>query len=275
MVLNYHVLGSVCSSIFSIVNVLITLLAAIALASVVSAQTPPAPDLATSSLSLEPAQAWEIPALGYGPNEWSILRITNNSDSPASLQLDVYCGAGNRLPLDSTVAVPARNSRDVRIEAQTTTPVMCWARVNEISGVRGRAVQLRAFLETLKGNQLEDFDREPALASANASWAFLASEVAGEQLYILNASDKATVLTFCAANKPYAKECNRKGSNPVTRLAKPRQAVLLGVKTFHKKYLITQSSEPGRAILEVFNDKPGHRRVYTSESSISFDTPEN
>jgi hypothetical protein len=67
--------------------------------------------------------------------------------------------------------------------------VLCWARVREISGARGGAIQVRAFVETLKGNQLEDYDRKPANASENSAWALLEREVEGQQVYILNASE--------------------------------------------------------------------------------------
>lgn len=94
-------------------------------------------------------------------------------------------------------------------------------------------------------------------------------------------AEKPMALTFCVSNKPQATECRHKGANAIQHVAKPRQAVLLDVKKFRKKYFIVEASEPGRAIIELFNDDPGHRRVYTSETSISFDasdtpdTPEN
>jgi hypothetical protein len=240
------------------------------------AQTPP--DLATSALSLEPPQVWEIPALGYGPKAWSILRLTNDSDLAASLRVDVYCEAGNRLPLEPKFAVEPHQMRDIRIEAETSKEVLCWARVREIAGARGGAIQVRAFVETLKGNQLEDYDRKPANASENSAWALLEREVEGQQIYILNASEKPMALTFCVSNKPQAKQCAHKGKNAMQHVAKPRQAVLLDVKKFRQKYFIVEASEPGRTIIELFNDDPGHRRVYTSETSISFDasdTPDN
>ena len=249
------------------------LLLAAALATALRAQTPP--DLATSALSLAPARVWEIPALGYGLNLWSILRFNNNSDVAASVQVDVYCQAGARMPLAPVFAVPPHDSLDVRIEAPSKVVVGCWARVEQVSGARGPEFELRAFVESLKGNQLEDFDRPPGLATANSAWAFSAAQIAGDQLYILNASDTPTTLTFCSANKPDPKACNKKGAKAVRRLANAKQAVQLDVLNFPRKYLIAESSRPGRAIIEVFNDKPGHRRVFTSESSISFDDPDS
>ena len=233
------------------------------------AQTPP--DLATSALSLEPPQVWEIPALGYGPKAWSILRLSNDSDAAASLQVDVYCEAGNRLPLDSRFAVEPHQMRDIRIEAETSHEVLCWARVREIAGARGGAIQVRAFVETLNGNQLEDYDRKPANALGNSAWAMLEREIEGQQIYILNASEKPIGLTFCVSNKPQVKECKHRGAKAVQHVAKARQAVLLNVKKFRQKYFIVEASEPGHTIIALFNDDPGHRRVYTSETSISFD----
>jgi hypothetical protein len=243
--------------------------AAIVLATGARAQSPP------KTSAQEPSRFWEIPALGYSPRDWSSLRLTNNSDSTASFQVDVYCGRGNRLPLDPTYTVEPHEAREIRISAETIVAVLCWARVGQLSGVQGPTIQIRGSLETLNGNRLEEFDRHPSQASADSYWAFLGPEVSGQQLYILNVADSPTILTFCIANKPEPKECSRKGVIPIRRVAKPKQAVIVDVQKFTKKYLIAESSEPGRAIIQVFNDDPGHRKVYRAESTISFDTPEN
>jgi hypothetical protein len=55
------------------------LVATIALATGIRAQTPP--NLATGSSNFEPLRIWEIPALRYSPRDWSIVRLTNNTDS--------------------------------------------------------------------------------------------------------------------------------------------------------------------------------------------------
>ncbi len=254
-------------------NSRIPLIAAIALTSGVGAQTPS--NLAGPSSNPEPSRIWEIPALGYGLKDWSTLRLTNNSNSDASFQVDVYCGRGNRLPLEPRVTVEPQQTREIRISAETIVPVLCWARVGQLSGELGSGIQIRAVVEMLRGNQLEDYDRTPHQESADSFWVIPQQEVSGQQLYILNTSDTATTLTFCAANKPEPKACQRKGANPVRRVAKARQPVVVDVQNFSEKYLIAASSEPGHAILQVFNEDPGHRKVYSTESSISFDTPEN
>ena len=245
-------------------NARIVLVAAIALTSSIRAQTPP-----------EPSRAWEIPALGYNFKDWSTLRLTNNSDSSALFQVDVYCGRGNRLPLEPRVTVEPQQTREIRISGETIVPVLCWARVGQLSGTQGPGIQIRAAVETLRGNKLEDFDRLPQQESADSFWVIPQPEVSGQQLYILNTSDTATILTLCAANKPEPKACHGKGANPVRRAAKARQAVIVDIQKFPQKYLIAESSEPGHAILQVFNDDPGHRKVYSTESSISFDAPDN
>lgn len=255
-------------------NSRIALFVAAALPGILGAQQP-LPSLANTSLSLTPAKAWEIPALGYGPNAWSILRLINKADFPASAQVDVYCSQGDRFQLAPTVTVEPHKTTDLRIEASATVPVLCWARVKQLAGTGDEGIQLEAFIETLKGNRLEDFDRKPGRVSPEESWAIRKADVDGRQLYVLNSAEAQTVLTFCGANKPEPKACERKGANPVHRVAEARQAVVVEIKKLTKKYLILESSHPGRAILQVFDDGPGRRRVYSSESSISFDTPEN
>lgn len=250
------------------------LVAALALTIGARAQTPPS--LATKSSNSEPLRIWEIPALGYSIKDWSIVRLTNNTNSAASFQVDAYCGRAKRLPLDPTYTVEPHQVDEVRISAETIVTVQCWARVSQLTGELSPGIQIRATVDVLNGNRLEDFDRQPRQASADSFWAIPEPEIGGQQLYILNTSETATILTFCMANKPDPKECHRKGAHPVRRLANPRQAVILDVNKFpSKKCLIAESSEPGSAILQVFNDDPGHRKFYSAESSISFDTPEN
>jgi hypothetical protein len=250
------------------------LVGTIALATVIRAQT--RPNLATGLSNSEPLRIWEIPALGYSPRDWSIVRLTNNTDSAVSFQVDAYCGRGKRLPLDPTYPVEPHQEREVRISAETIVTVQCWARVSQLTGPLSPGIQIRASVDVLNGNRLEEFDRQPRQASADSFWAIPTSEIGGQRLYILNTSQTATILTFCMANKPEPKACHRKGVNPVRGLAQPRQAVMLDVKKFPpKKYLIAESSEPGSAIVQVFNDDPGHRKFYSADSSISFDPPEN
>lgn len=249
-------------------------LAALALTIGACAQTPP--NTATKPSNSDPLRMWEIPALGYTPKDWSIVRLANNTDSAAAFRVDAYCGLGKRLPLDPLYTVEAHQTQEVRISAETIVTVQCWARVSQLTGDVSPGIQIRAFVDVLNGNRLEEFDRQPRQASADSFWAIPERDIGGQRLYILNTSETATILTFCMANKPDPKECHRKGAHPVRRLAKPREAVFLNVSKFPpKKCLIAESSEPGSAILQVFNDDPGHRKFYSADSSISFDPPEN
>ena len=110
---------------------------------------------------------------------------------------------------------------------------------------------------------------------SNPAWAIAKSQIADRQLYLLNASETPTEFTLCASNSPDPKTCHRKGAKLVQRAAHPREAVVLNVNKFAKKYLITLICHPGGTIVQVFDDQPGHRRVYTSESTISFGDPDH
>ncbi len=203
------------------------LVATIVLATGIRAQTQP--NLATRSSNSEPLQIWEIPALGYSQRDWSSVRLTNNTDSAASFQVDAYCGRGKRLPLDPTYTLEPHQEREVRISAETIVTVQCWARVSQLTGLLSPGIRIRASVDVLNGNRLEEFDRQPRQASADSFWVTPTSDIRGQRLYILNTSETATILTFCMANKPEPKECHRKGVHPVRGVAKPRQAVMLDV----------------------------------------------
>ena len=60
-----------------------------------------------------------FPALGYGPHAWSILRLTNQSESPKPVEIHAYRQNGERLPAGTDFVVGPRETLDVRIWSWT------------------------------------------------------------------------------------------------------------------------------------------------------------
>lgn len=212
------------------------------------------------------ARTLEIPALAYGPNIWSILRFSNDSESPQSANVDVYCKDGARLPIGPTFEIEPHKTQDVRIESPAADVSSCWARVVSES-------EVRAFVEVLNGNQLESFDRQPAEATDFATRAIPAREVENKHLYFANLAEVSTVLTFCQANISRLDGCQEAGTAVFHILVKPRDAVRLDVKNIGRKYLVIESSRPGLAMAVLFSDDPGRRRLYSADSTIEFGRP--
>jgi hypothetical protein len=226
--------------------------------------------LAQSSVSA--SRTWEIPALAYGPSMWSIVRVTNRAATPRSLRLEVYRENGDLLPIAGALDLAPREMREIRIDSPAGEEESCWAKVMELSD--DAAVEVEASVEILKGNAIESFPRRAKDPSANDVWVTRATDVEGKQVYFLNVFDRPTTLEFCATNRKEQRTCQAQGRIAAARFrVKPNQAIAVQVKKLRQRYFIAESTVPGRAILLLFTDGPGSKRVFSSESSVEFDAP--
>jgi hypothetical protein len=132
-------------------------------------------------------------------------------------------------------------------------------------------LEVRAFEEELNGNKISDFRKDPREPlDLRGPVTIRATEVRGQQIYFLNLSDRATTVTFCAANKIQQDPCAKKGSSANRFLVKPNQFLVVDVKKLPEKYFFLESSNPGRAILAKLVPTTGTTGEFHSESSISF-----
>ena len=225
-----------------------------------------------AQLPANASRTWEIPALAYGPSMWSIVRLTNRAAIPRSLRLEVYRENGDRLPIGGALDLAAGEMRDIRIDSPNGDEESCWAKVSELS--EDPAVEVDASVEILKGNAIESYPRKAKDPSANDVWVSRAAEVEGKQVYFLNVFNRPTTLEFCTTNRREQRSCQAPGRNAAARFrVNPNQAIAVQVKKLRQRYFIAESTVPGRAILLLFTDGPGSKRVFSSESSIEFEAP--
>jgi hypothetical protein len=211
-----------------------------------------------------------IPALSYGPNAWSILRLTNRSASVKPVRVDVFRQNGERLPIGPNFNLNPNEPIEIRIEAVTSSDELCWAAVTEYADESASPLSVRAFLEVLNGNQIEDFEREIREASDADSWVIPAAELRGRSLYFLNSAETATVISVCNVKQARKNACWEQ-HRPTNRfLIEARQAMLFNIGNLDQKYLMIESSRPGSAVMVALADEPGRRRVFSAQSSIDF-----
>jgi hypothetical protein len=219
-----------------------------------------------------PGRTWQIPALAYGPNMWSILHLANRAPAPGKVLLEVYRENGERLPMADAWEIPAGGTREIRIDSPNGAEESCWAKVTEIS--QDSALEVDGSVEMLHGNAIESFSRKAKAPSARDVWVSLSAEIAGKQVYFLNIYDQPTTLEFCATNNREQRTCLLPSRTATARFrVNPNQAIAVQVKKLRQKYFIAQSTVPGRAILLLFADGPGSRRVFSSDSSVEFEKP--
>lgn len=205
----------------------------------------------------------QIPALAFGPKIWSVLRLTNTSTVAQSVTVDVYRENGDRVPLDSPYTVAPRSTKELRIGGDPGDDQMGWARLTAPA-----EVGVEALVESLDGNTLADYPRRAHDTSPDSRWASRAADVQGRDLYFLNAGDQPTEVSFCTSKDPRA-SCRKNGAR-VHYPVGPRQALSVHVRRLRRPYFITESSMPGSAVLLLFEESAGIRKVFGSSSDIQF-----
>ena len=222
--------------------------------------------------SIDPpdGRTWYVPALGYGPGAWSVLRIGNRSAAPETVQVEIHRENGERLPLDPQVTVPPGATREIRIDGASSTDQLCWAKVVQPPG--NRPLQIQASVEILHGDALEEFPRPPHQASPDAHWVSRSSAVEGRRLYFLNAGNP-TVVSFCTAKKPSPDECSRRKNGVARFPLKSGESLSVQVRKLRRPFFVTQSSVPGAAVLVMFEDSPGRKSFFSSDSSVHYSEP--
>jgi hypothetical protein len=213
-------------------------------------------------------RTWYVPALGYGPNAWSIVRLTNSSDAARPVRIEVFRENGEPLPFDPEITVAPGSSRDLRIEMPSSKEEWCWVRISA-PGQDSPALEVRAFLEILRGNAIEDFPREAHAASDRARWVSKASNVEGKELYFLNVAARPTTVAFCGVKQP-GDECRKRGGAAAHYLVESNRSLSVQVRKLRQRYFAIESSAPEAAIVVLFTDGPGTTKVFGSDSSIRF-----
>lgn len=220
-----------------------------------------------------PGRTWYIPALGYGPKAWSILRFKNAAASSRLVEVEVYGEDGKRMPIASPVEIRP-GSQDVRIDGKTETDQTCWVKVSEVPEDSGMPdLRVEGFVEILNGNIIEDFPRAAHEPRKEGHWVSRASSVESRSLYFLNVAEETTVVTFCAADRGPRAVCQKSGSRAARYVVKPNQSISVQVRKLRRKYFVIETSAPGEVILVMFDDGPGIKRVFSSKSSIDFGEP--
>jgi hypothetical protein len=212
---------------------------------------------------------WDIPALSYGPNEWSVLRLTNQSELARNVRVEVYSEKGNPLPIGPDFVLKPHQVLDIRIDRASRKEEMCWARV--VDGPDGVGeLEVTPLVEILRGNELFEFPREAREFSPRGLWGFRASDLQFKTVYFLNGSGQPTVVTFCQSNRREKDQCGRKDGSPARFTVGPYQSISVDVERLRQRYFFVLSSAPRAALLVVLRDGEGRRKKFTSESTIHF-----
>jgi hypothetical protein len=216
-------------------------------------------------------EAQYFPALNYGYNRWTSVRLENHSSVPRSVEIEAYRDDGSPMEVASPITLGPREKTDIRLAGAGKALRWCWARITKIiaAGESAEMVSITVTIEMLKGNHVEQFERKGVTPASfgNHRWINRSSDAQGKQLYYLNTSSSAAVLTFCQAPNTQA-NCER---------VKPkfgvngRGSILLNVRRLLQPYAIAETSDDhGGGMLLYLSRGSGKMTTFGAESSITF-----
>ena len=230
----------------------------------------PSPDeLRTISISA-PAI---FPTLTYGPGAWSVLHLFNPAASTKTVKVDVYRGTGEHLPIETLYTLKGGATADIRIDGQTSLYESCWARIEDVSVPRQKpALQASAREERVVGNRLENYPKTVGHLAPAARWVTLAQTASEKRIFFLNVSNESTVLKVCATDDA-RNGCDTRNRRTSTVTANAKQSVVLDVARLRSRYFLIESSNRVDAIIGLLRPEEGTSRVFSSETSITFEEP--
>ncbi len=219
-------------------------------------------------------RVWYFPALPYGPDRWSLLKIVNNDRQPQDVKLDVFDEQGAPIAIESPVHLKAGETREIRIEKDSKRSEFCWARL-EAAKKGASKLTVEAATERLMGNVIERFTRRNEEPSTRQSWYTSPGEF--QFIYLVNVDDKPLKATVCWAERPSKNSCDEPaaaaGRNRVTLQAKQTLYARLSKKQF--AYMVVELSKDPRVIATFLGPGQGERREFSTNTTLSFDNVED
>jgi hypothetical protein len=217
-------------------------------------------------------RVWYFGALLYGPEQWSLIKVTNTSDAVRSASLEIYEQNGRRLPSSQELQLQPGESREVRVEAAVAETRLGWARITA-SAKDSKALKIEAAVEKLSGNAIDRVSRQELRLSLSSNW--YTETKTFEFLYIANTRGEVSKVTLCWADRPRRGICDDKENirnGGVNRLTlQPRQTLYAGLGKRRGKYLVFQVEQPAEHLITFLAPAKATRREFATDSVLDFE----
>jgi hypothetical protein len=221
-------------------------------------------------------RVWDFPALTYGPECWSILRLSNDSAVAQTFQVRVHDEKGMELQVPAEIPLLPGGVRELRIESPERVFHNAWARVtasSEDTLIDPVNVRAEAFTEFLTGNVLNRYERKPESANANMYWSTTATAAASHEFYFVNTGLQPTVLSVCSSSLKMLRDCSKPSGGVARLLVQPNHSVRFKMGQPKGPFVTMISSVPGSSIFIQLTDGALQQKRFETESSIVFDQP--
>lgn len=203
------------------------------------------------------------PALNFGRDQWTSFRLQNRSSTESTVRIEGFFANGAPMvPIEARLG--PREERELRLQPLHNGAETCWAVVDHVSDV-GIAVAV----ESLRGNRIEYFNREPVQPQLEHRWANPSSFAQEKMLYYVNTDTVSTVVGFCQGPSPAVSCANVKPRFAVN----PRGSLLVPVKRLGKQFAIVESYGARQGIVLYLHPGQVSAREFGAESTVTFGAP--
>jgi hypothetical protein len=237
--------------------------------------------LALTCAAALPAQAdlrtWVFPALVYGDDRWSVIRLTNTGTAIQPVSIDAYDAKGTPRPIAGAINVPPGQTTEVRLDFPNKEGALGWASVSA-TVPKAETLQVQAVTEFLVGNKIQWVARESAPVLKRNGGAFEVHDPV--HLYFLNLGDRAVDLEYCLADLLRNDACRKGLEKPIRARVEPRHALFtdalgkpanVGRRAGQTRYLVTTLNRSTPSILIFLSNTSGMAKTFSTETKLSFD----
>ena len=227
-----------------------------------------------------PAQdlpTWYFPALTYGANRWSLVKVTNNSTKPREIRLDVYDQQGQPMPVTGSMVLQPGEAHEVRIEKQIAGTGLAWARILALQPKK-KELKVEVSSERLVGNAIDHLDRHDEQLSLFAEWYTAPGPY--RYIYMANVGEHRVDITLCWADRPKKDPCSERSAVDQAKHIglEPKKTLYAQLGKQRGRYLIViqrSTSPESVAMLSTFlGPANAKRREFSTDSTLTFDDVE-
>ena len=216
-----------------------------------------------------------LPAIDYGPNQWSAVKIVNAGTERMPVRLEAYRADGSKHPATTDLVAEPQQEMEIRVEGTKSgyaePRTSAWVRV--IYPDQGQELKVTCnmeFLEAEDRNTLHTIPRRPeALENPPKTiWFYQMQGLRGKILYLLNVADEEATVRVCQGDDPAALCPSSALEYHIKGRASLERPALEGLQN---RFLIVQTEQESRIFVMFMTPSSGEVSRFLTDTSISFD----
>jgi hypothetical protein len=218
-----------------------------------------------------------LPAISYGPNHWSVVKIANSGTDRAPMRFEVYRADGSTHPASAEFLSEPQGEQEIRVEgAQVgfTEPfTYAWVRVTYPEQAQG--IKITTSMDRIDEedkNLLHSVARDPEVLAdpPRTIWVYKTDGLQGKSLYFLNVGDEEATVRLCQGNTgalcpSSTVQMHLEGRTSLLR------STLLGLTS---AFLIIQTEQQSKLVVMLLTPSAGELKQFKTNSTINFDAPD-